>query len=786
MVLSRSLLAAASAFLLGSPTEAAGAVTELQSVLKNTHMSNEYGYPTDFTRGVMPIPVHSHNDYWRDIPFYSGLSQGCISTEADVWLYNGTLYVGHDESSLTEKRTLESLYINPILDVLQRQNPTSRFVTSPTKNGVFDTDTSQTLYFFIDLKTSGPETLDAVIKALEPLRARGYLTTLKDNTTITEGPVTVIGTGNTPLDLVGPVANRDYFFDAPLDQLGEGQFADVTGLISPIASTNFVAAVGPLSHGDLLAEVLPAGVKITIRHVSSTPTPCPALFAAPPGETSEPTFCENHFLTASVDAEGKDGAEIIVLGVEVLIYSTAHLTTIFVSKADSTGFLHLLQNAPKVSLLRRISQTFLSFLVRTHQRPGVRLVVSLFARAQNQYLFPGSIENAGKHVLDDRGLIKWWCRVFDPILREYEPESGSHEKNALDRQTESAQSSATAFLIVPGCDKFETRGFFPSAARLDSQERPRWRNSYPLHQLCDDPKAPPRCLVPRFPDDPKTRFLIDLDDELPPQSGDNGKSSSVAPGQWRSVKSLDQFWEMMSFRQECSSGRLVGFLWLVINPPGLVNSVQMTSSRSVLGDLPELQSNDSKSDSLEQPEASEGPSVAQPVDAAAPQPTAESLSVSESTAQRTTAASAFFWPEAGRGHAVLSEADYKAAIDFLIEQDFFNQEVSIASTRAWGQKIASLADQLWVGQQVLGRGSTDNPSQQTTEVNTLISSTLVRKRKKVGDEPAKTEGIEKTAEEPATDANAPPADATASTPTPESTSGVNVLQANLIRKKKKT
>ncbi|PYI18544.1 hypothetical protein BO99DRAFT_403407 [Aspergillus violaceofuscus CBS 115571] len=251
MVLSRSLLAAASAFLLGSPTEAAGAGTELQSVLKNTHMSNEYGYPTDFTRGVMPIPVHSHNDYWRDIPFYSGLSKGCISTEADVWLYNGTLYVGHDESSLTEKRTLESLYINPILDVLQRQNPTSRFVTSPTKNGVFDTDTSQTLYFFIDLKTSGPETLDAVIKALEPLRARGYLTTLKDNSTITEGPVTVIGTGNTPLDLVGPVANRDYFFDAPLDRLDEDQFADVTGLISPIASTNFVAAVGSLSHSEL-------------------------------------------------------------------------------------------------------------------------------------------------------------------------------------------------------------------------------------------------------------------------------------------------------------------------------------------------------------------------------------------------------------------------------------------------------------------------------------------------------------------------------------------------------
>lgn len=39
-------------------------------------------------------PFHSHNDYWRDVPFYSGLAAGAISTEADVWLIDGTLYVG--------------------------------------------------------------------------------------------------------------------------------------------------------------------------------------------------------------------------------------------------------------------------------------------------------------------------------------------------------------------------------------------------------------------------------------------------------------------------------------------------------------------------------------------------------------------------------------------------------------------------------------------------------------------------------------------------------------------
>jgi hypothetical protein len=107
---------------------------------------------------------------WRDVPFYTALSVGAISTESDVWLYNGTLYVGHEQGALTTARTFESLYINPILDVLKRQNPSnSSFLPSPTHNGVFDTDGGQTLYLFVDLKTDGPSTWPAVVKALQPL-----------------------------------------------------------------------------------------------------------------------------------------------------------------------------------------------------------------------------------------------------------------------------------------------------------------------------------------------------------------------------------------------------------------------------------------------------------------------------------------------------------------------------------------------------------------------------------------------------------------------------------------
>ncbi|EXJ76580.1 uncharacterized protein A1O5_01088 [Cladophialophora psammophila CBS 110553] len=217
----------------------------LQNILANTQKSDGYSYPTDLTRGIVPKPIHSHNDYWRDVPFYSALSVGCASVEADVWLYNNTLYVGHEQSALTPARTLDSLYIQPILDTIQRQNPSSPFVTSSAKNGVYDTASGQTLLLFIDLKTDGPTTWPAVVSALEPLRSPGYLTTF-NGTGVTVGPVTVIGTGNTPLNQIQPLHERDYFFDAHLDLLNSTE-SNITAAVSPVASTDFAAQFGPMN-----------------------------------------------------------------------------------------------------------------------------------------------------------------------------------------------------------------------------------------------------------------------------------------------------------------------------------------------------------------------------------------------------------------------------------------------------------------------------------------------------------------------------------------------------------
>lgn len=183
-------------------------------------------WPTDFSRDIMPLPCHSHNDYWRRVPLFSAIEAGCIGVEADIWLFDEQLFVGHSVASLTRNRTLNSLYINPLLDVLSKQNPKSTLLPDNVSqpHGVFDTNPEQTLILLIDFKTSGADLWPYVQSALRPLREKNYLTS-SNGTEITRGPITVVGTGNTPFDLVNSEEtnpHHDVFFDAPLNDMYEG------------------------------------------------------------------------------------------------------------------------------------------------------------------------------------------------------------------------------------------------------------------------------------------------------------------------------------------------------------------------------------------------------------------------------------------------------------------------------------------------------------------------------------------------------------------------------------
>lgn len=197
-------------------------------------------WPTNISKDTTSVGCHSHNDYWREVPLLSALQAGCISIEADIWLidqahqnYPRDLYVGHTASSLRAHRTLRNMYIDPLVKILDRKNPIAAFysVVGQPPNGVFDGKPAQSLILLVDIKTDSGTTWQHVVEHLAPLRRRGYLTYF-NGVEVVNRPVTVVGTGNTPFNLVTADPNyRDIFFDAPLHYL-----ADAT--TSPKGNTN--------------------------------------------------------------------------------------------------------------------------------------------------------------------------------------------------------------------------------------------------------------------------------------------------------------------------------------------------------------------------------------------------------------------------------------------------------------------------------------------------------------------------------------------------------------------
>ncbi len=68
-----------------------------------------------FVQAAMPLPnAHAHNDYLHEHPLFDALDRGFSSVEADIYLIDGQLLVGHDRSQLKSERTLESLYLAPL------------------------------------------------------------------------------------------------------------------------------------------------------------------------------------------------------------------------------------------------------------------------------------------------------------------------------------------------------------------------------------------------------------------------------------------------------------------------------------------------------------------------------------------------------------------------------------------------------------------------------------------------------------------------------------------------
>ncbi|KXL45247.1 MAG: hypothetical protein FE78DRAFT_90721, partial [Acidomyces sp. 'richmondensis'] len=177
-------------------------------------------HDSDITRGVVPIPCQSHNDYWRDKPLFDAIHWGCIGAEADVWLFDEDLYVGHTLATLSQDRTLKNMYIDPLASLLGKHDSEQDHAVC-AGHGLFETSPAQTFVLLIDIKNSGQETVDLVQSQLQSLRAMGCLSHW-DGTAFNSREITVVLTGRVVLDhVLNNGTYRDIFFDAPLHALWE-------------------------------------------------------------------------------------------------------------------------------------------------------------------------------------------------------------------------------------------------------------------------------------------------------------------------------------------------------------------------------------------------------------------------------------------------------------------------------------------------------------------------------------------------------------------------------------
>jgi len=99
--------------------------------------------------------AHSHNDDAQDIPFWKAYNEGFGAVEVDVSLAGNELLVGHEAKHGQSGRTLETMYLLPLLGCMEKNN------------GYVFADSSKQLQLLIDMKTDSIGTLNRLVELLK-------------------------------------------------------------------------------------------------------------------------------------------------------------------------------------------------------------------------------------------------------------------------------------------------------------------------------------------------------------------------------------------------------------------------------------------------------------------------------------------------------------------------------------------------------------------------------------------------------------------------------------------
>lgn len=165
---------------------------------------------------VQPLErAHAHNDYEHERPLLDALDHGFTSAEADVWLVDGELYLGHDGPDLT--RTLDDEYLAPLARRF-REN-----------GGAVHPQWRDDFRLLIDVKSEGTAAWPVIDSQLA---AYPQLFTAHREGRVHERSVTAVISGNRDLAAMQAATTRFSFYDGRMSDLGGPLSASIVPLIS--------------------------------------------------------------------------------------------------------------------------------------------------------------------------------------------------------------------------------------------------------------------------------------------------------------------------------------------------------------------------------------------------------------------------------------------------------------------------------------------------------------------------------------------------------------------------
>ncbi|MAT72943.1 MAG: hypothetical protein CMJ58_25965 [Planctomycetaceae bacterium] len=177
---------------------------------------------------------HAHNDYRHERPLLDALDAGFVSVEADVFLRDGELLVGHDSWGLLTDRTLERLYLAPLAERVRRNK------------GRVHADTPR-FWLFIDFKTDGAACY-AVLR--EQLAEYTDILTRIEGDKVRPGAVTVVISGDRPIDAIRADRVRHVGVDGRLSDLD----SDAPPHLMPVISDAWFSHFKWIGKGEMPAD----------------------------------------------------------------------------------------------------------------------------------------------------------------------------------------------------------------------------------------------------------------------------------------------------------------------------------------------------------------------------------------------------------------------------------------------------------------------------------------------------------------------------------------------------